>query len=82
MTLSERKRIIILTLIVKGILLYTTVFASAFAIVFAGSLSSLLCLVPAIVLGYICTVTISSNDFKRLLFLSRKERIAYDNESV
>lgn len=82
MTLSKRKGIIILSLIVKGIILYTTVFASAFAIVLAGSTSSLWCLVPAVILGCICNMIISTNDLKRLLFLSRKERIAYDNESV
>ena len=85
MSLQSKKRLILLSLIIKGVMLYASIMFGIYLIAIADSVSANYTIVCssflAIVVFYLSRI-ISRNDFKRLFFLSREERKELDKETV
>ena len=85
MTLKERKRLILLSLIIKGVLFYGTILAVGISIAVADSMPVPLIIGIVLILGsliFFLNRNISSSDFKRITFMSRQERKEFDSETV
>ena len=85
MTLRERRNLIIASLVIKGVALYATLFMSVLFVICIDSMSTSMMFLGGISLLFLIWTlvrSISTNDFERIFFLSRKERIEFDSETV
>ena len=85
MTLRGKRNLIIASLVIKGAALYATLFISVLFVIFIDSMSTDMMFLGGIgilFLVWILMRSISTNDFKRIFFLSRKERREFDSETV
>ena len=85
MTLKGKRNLIIASLVIKGVALYAALFISVLFVIFIDSMSTSMMFLGGISLLFLIWAlvrSISINDFKRIFFLSRKERREFDSETV
>ena len=84
-SLKSKRDLILLSLIIKGVLLYGAIASVVYLILAIDNMSSTSIAIYGLVLGFLAYFlkrTISKNDFKRITFLSREERREFDSETV
>lgn len=85
MTLKSRKRLILLSLIIKGVLIYSSALSVFLLIAFSDYLKTDYTLGIAVLIGvfvsFLCRVT-SILEFRRILFLSREEGKELREETI
>lgn len=83
--LKMKRDLILLSLIIKGVMVYSSILAFGFIVILADSLSSSTTIVLTMALGtivYLLSKWMTISDFKRIFFLSRQERREFDTETV
>ena len=83
--LKTKRDLILLSLIIKGVLVYSSILAFGFIVILADSLSSSTVIALTMALGavvYLLSKWMTISDFKRIFFLSRQERKEFDTETV
>lgn len=83
--LRVKRDLILLSLIIKGVMTYSSILAFGFIVILADSLSSSTTIVLTMALGviaYLLSKWMTISDFKRIFFLSRQERREFDTETV
>lgn len=83
--LKVKRDLILLSLIIKGVITYSSILAFGFIVILADSLSSSTTIALTMTLGaivYLLSKWMTISDFKRIFFLSRQERKDFDTETV
>jgi len=83
--LKAKRDLILLSLIIKGVMTYSSIIAFGFIVILADSLSSSTTIALTMALGaivYLLSKWMTVSDFKRIFFLSRQERKDFDTETV
>lgn len=83
--LKTERDLILLSLIIKGVMTYSSILAFGFIVILADSLSSSTTIVLTMALGaivYLLSKWMTTSDLKRVFFLSRQERKDFDTETV
>lgn len=84
-SLKVKRDLILLSLIIKGVVTYSSILAFGFIVILADSLSSSTVIALTMALGavvYLLSKWMTISDFKRIFFLSRQERKEFDTETV
>ena len=85
MSLKQKRDLILLSLLIKGVLVYSSILAAGFIVMLADSLTSSATIILSFILGgevYLLSRWMTISDFKRIFFLSRQERKDFDTETV
>lgn len=84
-SLKVKRDLILLSLIIKGVMTYSSILAFGFIVILADFLKSSTTIALTMVLGvvvYLLSKWMTISDFKRIFFLSRQERREFDTETV
>lgn len=85
MDLSKKRDLILMSLIIKGVLLFSTLIYFLYIVLTVDEMSSPSMFIHGLAFGflvYFLKRTISKNDFKRIFFLTKEERREFDNETI
>ena len=85
MNLETRRKIILLSLVIKGVLFYSTIAVVIAFLITVDSLSTAAITIGSMIVSlavYEIYRIISLDDIKRILFLSKSERRDFDRETV
>lgn len=85
MNLSKKRDLILMSLIIKGVLLFSTLIYFLYIILAVDEMSSSSMFIHGLAFGvlvYFVKSYISRNNFKRIFFLTRTERREFDNETI
>lgn len=83
--LKAKRDLILLSLIIKGVVTYSSILAFGFIVILADFLKSSTTIALTMALGvvvYLLSKWMTISDFKRIFFLSRQERKEFDTETV
>jgi len=83
--LKTKRDLILLSLIIKGVLVYSSILAAGFIVMLADFLKSSTTIALTMALGaivYLLSKWMIISDLKRVFFLSRQERREFDTETV
>ena len=83
--LKTKRDLILLSLIIKGVLVYSSILAFGFIVILADSLTASTTITLIMALGaivYLLSKWMTTSDLKRIFFLSRQERKDFDTETV
>lgn len=83
--LKVKRDLILLSLIIKGVVTYSSILAFGFIVILADFLKSSTTIALTMALGvvvYLLSKWMTISDFKRIFFLSRQERREFDTETV
>ena len=83
--LKTKRDLILLSLIIKGVMTYSSILAFGFIVILADSLTASTTIALTMALGaivYLLSKWMTISDFKRIFFLSRQERREFDTETV
>ena len=84
-SLKVKRDLILLSLIIKGVIAYSSILAFGFIVILADFLKSSTTIALTMALGvvvYLLSKWMTISDFKRKFFLSRQERRECDTETV
>lgn len=84
-SLKVKRDLILLSLIIKGVMTYSSILAFGFIVILADFLKSSTTIALTMALGvvvYLLSKWMTISDFKRIFFLSRQERREFDTETV
>ena len=84
-SLKVKRDLILLSLIIKGVMTYSSILAFGFIVILADFLKSSTTIILTMALGavvYLLSKWMTISDFKRIFFLSRQERREFDTETV
>ena len=84
-SLKVKRDLILLSLIIKGVIAYSSILAFGFIVILADFLKSSTTIALTMALGvvvYLLSKWMTISDFKRIFFLSRQERREFDTETV
>lgn len=85
MDLSKKRDLILMSLIIKGVLFFSTLIYFLYIVLTVDEMSSSSMFIHGLAFGflvYFSKRTISKNDFKRIFFLTKEERREFDSETV
>ena len=83
--LKTKRDLILLSLIIKGVMTYSSILAFGFIVILADSLTASTTIAFTMALGaivYLLSKWMTTSDLKRVFFLSRQERKDFDTETI
>lgn len=83
--LKTKRDLILLSLIIKGVMTYSSILAFGFIVILADSLTASTTIALTMALGaivYLLSKWMTTSDLKRVFFLSRQERKDFDTETI